>query len=392
MPANTVLTNGLNTGLETDPGYSRDLFDETSRTTLGANWTVTSISAGNFVISTTDATMDTSANGTARYEVSTQSQDHWAEIVTVEGTVDSTNTWGVNVRFDDTANTSYRFQSRKTGSAGIYKVVDGTATILFNLDTISVPVGTRMRLDVVGGLLTAFLNNVSVGSVTDPNPLNGTKTGLYLSHGGANRTRIEQFEQGPIGAAAPSNPTVSATSSSEGTLTATFQQNVTLSASSSSEGSLTTTFFASPGVIASGSSTGNLTNTLSATQTVSAVGSSEGTLSATVSQTGGTESYTVSATGLSTGTLTTAFVPLLVVAAESTSLGTLTAILSPKYFFISDSTSEGVLSSSISGRFTFTSTGTSTGTLTTVATVKGEGGSGPAPSFVLINNRLRLIF
>lgn len=167
----------------------------------------------------------------------------------------------------------------------------------------------------------------------------------------------------------------------------------TLTTELTGSGSLSTSVSPLRTLNPSGSSTGTLTAPVSPLRTLVVALTGEGTLSSVLSP---LRTLAANFTGLGSFSSTIekveGEVPSNTITVSLTGEGTLTAPASPLRTLTHAGTGLGTLSATFAPTLSIDSTLAGEGSLSTIVTEVREGASGPVPSFVLLNNRLRLIF
>lgn len=152
------------------PAVYTDDFERADSNPIGSPWvTVTDKSAMQIVSGTARATGSLSGS----YYNSTLQKDQYSK-VTFASSISNSDSAGPIVRVSSTQRTYYELVKRNsTGKLAIYKVVNGTGTMLIEYTgyAVTIGVGATLQLNAVGvdpTTLTGFHNGTQIGTpVTD---------------------------------------------------------------------------------------------------------------------------------------------------------------------------------------------------------------------------------
>ena len=160
---------------------------------MGVDLTWTEV-LGDFDVLSNECTMtsSTSSHGRAEHDLATDDHSFAAD---VEGNGTGSNYWGVHARFEASADTSYMYTHKKTGStfltlreAGSNTTLDsGTGSVLLN--------GTDViKIEVDGSSIEGFINDVlEIGPCTDTTLTGQTRGGVRGIANGGNRVKFDNF-------------------------------------------------------------------------------------------------------------------------------------------------------------------------------------------------------
>ena len=169
-----------------------DNFNRTNANPIGGNWTT--VPGANAMQITSNAAAGTSDPSCAYWNADSFAGDHYAQIVTPVNT--DPGFWiGPAVRCSASQLDCYFLLIKgSANNARIYKFVNGSATLLASLDY-AFSGGDTHRLEVVGTLLTVYLNGVSKGTAND-SALSGGAAGIVAN--GTTPT-LDDWEGGNVG-------------------------------------------------------------------------------------------------------------------------------------------------------------------------------------------------
>lgn len=180
-----------------------DTFNRANQTGLGTSsdgwlWSAAITGTAPNIVSNQGAAETTGGVGArVRAETDLGSVDHWAEVafVAASGTLAS-DVLGPCIRYSAAADTCYALLYRSDGgTARIFKVVAGTATVLATLSsTTALSAGDVVRLEVVGTALTARRNGASILTVTDSAISTGTRTGIHVQSSALASLTFDNFQ------------------------------------------------------------------------------------------------------------------------------------------------------------------------------------------------------
>lgn len=145
-------------------------------------WVVQTTYAANFIVSSNTATVSTFGSDSAyNYQGITWPADQWAAAQLLSpGTTGGTAGFGVTVRASTSAQTFYRFICN-ANSSRVSKTVAGTATTLSANPVAGCVSGDIVMLGIRGTQLTAYVNYVSVFTVSDSAIASGNAGIFYFS-------------------------------------------------------------------------------------------------------------------------------------------------------------------------------------------------------------------
>lgn len=163
-----------------------DDFNRANSGTVGAPWTEILNDAG--IVSNALASVTLDGDILVRYDSDLATSDHYSEVVVQH---QSTSPFvGAAARMNASDTACYFAIANRT-DAGTprttirHRSSGGTVTVLATYNA-GVASGDTLRLEVNGSTLTAFINGVSVLSITDTTIATGVRGGVYLNgNGGA---------------------------------------------------------------------------------------------------------------------------------------------------------------------------------------------------------------